>query len=135
MALVQAKFFVTLCPETENVSGIVPLSTEAPPRVAFLAKVRTTEPGVVAVAGVLLVTVTPDGSVPTVHVAAFCSMPSYATNGMVTVVAAVTAPPEVQGIVCASLERITDRPPEPAEPGVPGSPCAPSYSLVMVIVS
>jgi dipeptidyl aminopeptidase/acylaminoacyl peptidase len=50
-------------------------------------------------------------------------------------VTAVTAPPEVQGIVCASLEMITDKPPEPAEPGVPGSPWAPSYSLVMVIVS
>ena len=67
---VHANFFTTEAPEIVKVRSIVPFRTVAPPRVALAAKDSTTDPALEAVAAVLLFTVTPDGSVPTVQLQA-----------------------------------------------------------------
>ena len=95
---VHANFFTTEAPEIVNVKSIVPFKIVAPPRVALAAKDSTTDPALEAVAAVLLFTVTPEGSVPTLQVHAVCLIPKYPTNGMVTSVAVATKPPEVQAI-------------------------------------
>ena len=116
---VQANFFTTEAPEIVKVKSIVPFKTVAPPRVALAAKDSTTDPALEAVAAVLLFTVTPEGSVPTLQVQAVCLIPKYPINGMVTSVAVATKPPEVQAIFWASFPRMTESPPVPAAPGSP----------------
>ena len=119
---VHANFFTTDAPDTVKVRSIVPFRTVAPPRVALAAKDSTTDPALEAVAAVLLFTVTPEGSVPTVQVQATCAMPKYPIKGMVISVAAATRPPEVQAIFCASFPRMIESPPVPAAPGSPWEP-------------
>ena len=132
MDFVQPNFFNTVFPDTVKVRSMVPVSTEAPPRVAPEAKASTTAPEAEAVAAVLDFTVTPEGSAPTSQVQAVCVIPTYPVKGIVTSTADWTRPPLVQAMFCASFPRITDRPPEP---DWPASPFSPSYILVMLTVS